>query len=73
MSSTTRNLNLNRLYYLVDLYAEKIDLGIKYYSMRIDAILEKDKEKAEFIENMFLKPADMQAKYVAQKIKDLFN
>jgi hypothetical protein len=73
MTKINKKLDTNRLYYYVDLYSQKVELGTKYFMMRVDALLKNDKEKVEFIENMFLKPADMQAAYAAQKILDLFN
>ena len=51
MGNNAKSQNLNRLYYFVDLYLKKVDLGIKYFVMRVEALRKKDKEKAEFIEN----------------------
>lgn len=73
MSEPSKRLDIKRLEYFVNLYAEKVDLGTKYFMMRVNALMKKDKEQVEFIENMYLKPADLQAEYAAKKIKQLFD
>ncbi len=63
-----KRLDINRLCYFVDLYCKKVDLGSKYFMLRVEALRKGDKEKVEYIENMLLKPADIQAEYAAKKI-----
>lgn len=65
-------VDTGRLVFFVELYSQKVELGSKYFMLRSEVLAGDDKERVEFIENMFLKPADAQAAYVAKKIKNLF-
>jgi hypothetical protein len=56
----------------VDLYSKKVELGTKYFMLCREARKAGEWEKAEFIENMLFKPAEMQEDYVARKIRGLF-
>ncbi len=73
MSNDIKRIDINRLDYFVDLYSKKVELGTKYFMLRVEALLKGDKEKVEYIENMLLKPADIQAEYAAKKIIEVLS
>lgn len=57
--------------YYADLLCKKIDLHVDAFIKRIEARRLGDKNRAEFIEEMMLKPLDKQIVYLAQKTQDV--
>ena len=59
--------NENLIYY-IELICKKIDLDADAFLERIEALQQGDKDRAEFIEKMTLKPLGCQTKYLAGKV-----
>lgn len=61
-------MNSKSLIFYAELICRKLDLHVDAFLERIEAIQQGDKNQAEFIEEMMLKPLDHQTKYLADKV-----
>jgi hypothetical protein len=60
--------NKEIILYYSDLLCKKIDLHVDAFIDRIEAIRTKELTRVEFIEEMTLKPLDMQISYLTKKL-----
>ena len=60
-------MDSGKLTYYIELICKKIDLDVDAFLERIEALRQGDKDRAEFIEEMMLKPLEYQTKYLAGK------
>jgi len=71
MQEGRRRLDIKRFDFFVDLLCKKIDQDSEVFMERVQALINKDKEQVDFIENMKLKPINDQIKYLVAKVSQV--